>query len=164
VGLEPLEGCFQCPQCPGFIASLSLPPQLWPPPFALQAPSRISKTAKRNSTPCAAAIQCRKQAAPQRGPNLLGVVGRKAASEPEFTKYSPALKAPKLTWSKKTLNKFLVNPGEIPARTSDEHRWLLIGKIGEKHWSAIITRRGDNIRLLREAIVKRSCWVPIADN
>ena len=37
---------------------------------------------------------------------------------------------------------------EIPARTTDELRWLLIGKIDEKHWSAIITRRGDNIRLI----------------
>ena len=37
---------------------------------------------------------------------------------------------------------------EIPARTSDEPRWLLIGKIDERHWSAIITRRGDNIRLI----------------
>jgi cytochrome c2 len=49
---------------------------------------------------------------PHEGPNLLGVVGRKAASEPEFTKYSPALQASKLTWNKKTLDKFLVNPGE----------------------------------------------------
>jgi uncharacterized protein len=42
------------------------------------------------------------------------------------------------------------DPGlvEIPARTSDEPRWLLIGKIGGKHWSAIITRRGENIRLI----------------
>jgi uncharacterized DUF497 family protein len=37
---------------------------------------------------------------------------------------------------------------EIPARTTDEPRWLLIGKIDEKHWSAIITRRSDNIRLI----------------
>jgi uncharacterized protein len=42
------------------------------------------------------------------------------------------------------------DPGlvEIPARTSDEPRWLLIGKIGGKHWSAIIARRGENIRLI----------------
>ena len=42
------------------------------------------------------------------------------------------------------------DPGvmEIPARTSDEPRWLLIGKIDEKRWSAIITRRGENIRLI----------------
>jgi uncharacterized DUF497 family protein len=37
---------------------------------------------------------------------------------------------------------------EIPARTTDELRWLLIGKIDRKHWSAIITRRGNNIRLI----------------
>jgi uncharacterized DUF497 family protein len=37
---------------------------------------------------------------------------------------------------------------EIPARTSDEPRSLLIGKIDEKHWSAIITRLGENIRLI----------------
>jgi cytochrome c len=47
---------------------------------------------------------------PHEGPNLLGVVGRKAATEPEFTRYSPALKASKLTWNKKTLDKFLQNP------------------------------------------------------
>ncbi len=42
------------------------------------------------------------------------------------------------------------DPGvmEIPARTSDEPRWLLNGKIDEKHWSAIITKRGENIRLI----------------
>jgi uncharacterized DUF497 family protein len=37
---------------------------------------------------------------------------------------------------------------EIPARTTDEFRWLLNGKINEKHWSAVITRRGDNIRII----------------
>ena len=37
---------------------------------------------------------------------------------------------------------------EVPARTTDEPRWLLIGKIDEKHWSVIITRRGDNVRLI----------------
>lgn len=37
---------------------------------------------------------------------------------------------------------------EIPARTTDERRWLLIGTIEEKHWSAIITRRDENIRLI----------------
>ena len=37
---------------------------------------------------------------------------------------------------------------EIPARTIDEPRWLLVGRIDGKHWSAVITRRGDNIRLI----------------
>jgi uncharacterized DUF497 family protein len=37
---------------------------------------------------------------------------------------------------------------EIPARVSDEPRWVVIGKMDEKHWSAVITRRNDNIRII----------------
>ena len=37
---------------------------------------------------------------------------------------------------------------EIPARTLDEPRWLVIGRIGRKHWSAVITLRGQAIRLI----------------
>ena len=37
---------------------------------------------------------------------------------------------------------------EIPARVADEARWVLIGRIDQKHWSAVITRRGDNVRLI----------------
>jgi uncharacterized DUF497 family protein len=37
---------------------------------------------------------------------------------------------------------------EIPARTSDEPRWLIIAKRDEKHWSAVITRRGESIRII----------------
>jgi uncharacterized DUF497 family protein len=35
----------------------------------------------------------------------------------------------------------------IPARTTDEPRYLLIGKISERHWSAVFTHRGEAIRL-----------------
>ena len=35
---------------------------------------------------------------------------------------------------------------EIPAKTTDEARFLVIGVIGRKHWSAVITYRGKNIR------------------
>jgi uncharacterized DUF497 family protein len=31
---------------------------------------------------------------------------------------------------------------EIPARVIDEPRWVVIGKMNAKHWSAVITRRG----------------------
>ena len=37
---------------------------------------------------------------------------------------------------------------EITARTQDEPRWLVIGKIGGKCWSSVITYRGDNIRII----------------
>jgi uncharacterized DUF497 family protein len=44
---------------------------------------------------------------------------------------------------------------EISASTSDEPRWLLIGKIEQKHWSAAATWRGENIRTdLREAVAR----------
>lgn len=37
---------------------------------------------------------------------------------------------------------------EIPAKTDDEPRYLLIGLMDGKHWSAVITYRGENIRLI----------------
>lgn len=37
---------------------------------------------------------------------------------------------------------------EIPAMTVDEPRYLVIGRIGVKHWSAVITYRGENIRII----------------
>ena len=37
---------------------------------------------------------------------------------------------------------------EIPILTSDERRWLVIGKIKGKCWSGIITYRGEKIRII----------------
>ena len=37
---------------------------------------------------------------------------------------------------------------EIPARTVDEPRFLVIGRITGKHWSAVITYRGERIRII----------------
>ena len=37
---------------------------------------------------------------------------------------------------------------EIPARTEDEPRFLLIGQIEGKHWSAVITYRESTVRLI----------------
>lgn len=37
---------------------------------------------------------------------------------------------------------------EIPAKTADEPRYLMIGNIAGKYWSAVITYRGINIRLI----------------
>ena len=37
---------------------------------------------------------------------------------------------------------------EIPARTGDEPRFLVIGMIGKKHWSGVITYRGENTRII----------------
>jgi uncharacterized DUF497 family protein len=37
---------------------------------------------------------------------------------------------------------------EIPAKVTDEPRALVIGRIGDKHWLAVVTQRNDNIRLI----------------
>ncbi len=55
---------------------------------------------------------------PSEGPNLLGIVGRKAGSEPGFPLYTPALKASGITWSAETLGRFLVNPTKMAPGTS----------------------------------------------
>lgn len=37
---------------------------------------------------------------------------------------------------------------EIEARTTGEPRFLLIGKITDKHWSAVVTYRGGKTRII----------------
>jgi len=37
---------------------------------------------------------------------------------------------------------------EIPARTSDESRFLVIGKISGQHYSGVITYRTEKIRII----------------
>lgn len=37
---------------------------------------------------------------------------------------------------------------EIPARTEDEPRSLMVGLIVGKHWSCVITHRGGRIRII----------------
>jgi len=37
---------------------------------------------------------------------------------------------------------------EIPARTEDEPRFLVVGKIAGRHWSGVVTYRGDRIRVI----------------
>ena len=37
---------------------------------------------------------------------------------------------------------------EIPIRTSNESRFMVIGKIADKHWSGVITYRGTAVRII----------------
>ena len=48
---------------------------------------------------------------------------------------------------------------EIPAGAMDESRFIVIGMIDNKHWSAVLTYRGENIRLIS---VRRSRQKEIA--
>ena len=62
------------------------------------------------NTMCGVCHSVQKTGGPVEGPNLVGLVGRKAGSQPDFTRYSEALQASGLTWDRQTLDKFLVNP------------------------------------------------------
>lgn len=62
------------------------------------------------NTMCSVCHSVQKTGGPVEGPNLLGLVGREAASQADFAKYSPALKSSNLIWSVETLDRFLVNP------------------------------------------------------
>jgi len=37
---------------------------------------------------------------------------------------------------------------EVPARTADEPRYLEIGRIKGKHWSAVATYRHEKVRII----------------
>ena len=37
---------------------------------------------------------------------------------------------------------------EIPARTEDEPRFLLVGRMHGKHWSAVVTYRSARVRII----------------
>ena len=37
---------------------------------------------------------------------------------------------------------------EIPVRTSDEPRYLMVGKLSGKHWSGVVTYRSSKVRII----------------
>ena len=47
----------------------------------------------------------------------------------------------KVLWN----NPYLI---EVPANTQGEPRYLVIAKLHGKHWSGVITYRGNNIRII----------------
>jgi len=44
---------------------------------------------------------------------------------------------------------------EIPARTVDEARWLVIGQIGGKHWSVVVTYREQRVRIISARLSRK---------
>ncbi len=58
---------------------------------------------------CASCHDISNQASMKIGPNLMGVVGRKAGSLPGYA-YSPAMKAQTFTWTPEMLDRWLTKP------------------------------------------------------
>ena len=60
----------------------------------------------------------REPGGPVAGPNMIGLVGRKAATAKDFPMYTSAMKAYGVKWSVKTLDEFLTNPmTKVPGTT-----------------------------------------------
>jgi cytochrome c len=78
--------------------------------FAADSPPDIEHGKATFNTMCGVCHSVQKTGGPVEGPNLIGVVGRNAGSQPDFAKYSEALKASGLTWSTDLLDTFLTNP------------------------------------------------------
>jgi cytochrome c len=51
------------------------------------------------------------------GPNLAGIIGRKAGEGAGFKKYSKAMKASGIVWSEATLDEFLAKPRKMVKKT-----------------------------------------------
>ncbi|MBV9572061.1 MAG: cytochrome c family protein [Alphaproteobacteria bacterium] len=63
-------------------------------------------------TRCAACHRVDKGGADGLGPNLFGVVGRKAGSRPNFS-YSPALKNAGFVWTPQKLDAWIAHPAQV---------------------------------------------------
>ncbi|MGD9600031.1 MAG: cytochrome c family protein [Steroidobacteraceae bacterium] len=75
------------------------------------------KRGKLLFTQCQACHQVKPGAPSLLGPNLAGIMGRKAAVEPGF-RYSPALEKSNLTWNAATLDQWLARPSTlVPGNT-----------------------------------------------
>ncbi|MBV6418719.1 MAG: Cytochrome c2 [Steroidobacteraceae bacterium] len=75
------------------------------------------KRGKLLFTQCQACHQVKPGAPSLLGPNLSGVIGRKAATVPGF-RFSPALAKSNLTWDAATLDKWLERPSKlVPGNT-----------------------------------------------
>jgi len=61
---------------------------------------------------CAICHSSTKGAPARIGPNLWGVSGRRAATQPDFS-YSSALKSSGITWTDANLDKWITSPGQM---------------------------------------------------
>jgi uncharacterized DUF497 family protein len=45
---------------------------------------------------------------------------------------------------------------EVPARTTDEPRWMVIGQIDGRVWSAVMTYRDEYVRIISVRVSRQS--------
>jgi cytochrome c len=66
---------------------------------------------------CASCHDISDQPSPKIGPNLKGVLGRKAGSLPGYA-YSPAMKAQSFVWDEAALDRWLSSPSDVVPGTA----------------------------------------------
>ena len=71
-----------------------------------------------------------------------------AKSESNGAKHGIDFQAAQVLWND-------VDRIEIPARTEDEPRFLVIGRIGDCVWSAVVTPRGQRTRIITVRAARR---------
>ena len=62
-------------------------------------------------------------------------------SHSNFEKHGIDFEQAQLLWEDPNLT-------TVPARSEDESKTLIIARLGDKHWSAIVTDRADEIRII----------------
>jgi cytochrome c len=95
------------------------------PVFAQDAPDDATiKLGQRSFLLCMACHSTEQNGPTKIGPNLWGIFGRKAGTQPDFKYYSDALKNSGITWSDKTLDQWFARPNELVPGTKMAFRGI----------------------------------------
>ncbi len=99
-----MRGCFLVPLVAYFIAASAGTP-------ALAADDDPELAYNNHCRECHSALKGDNRL----GPSLYGIVGRKAATVPDYGNYSPALKDFGITWTEDILDQWIANPSAVAA-------------------------------------------------
>lgn len=64
-----------------------------------------------------------------------------AKSQANLEKHGIDFEAARAIWADPTR-------AEVPARTGPEARYVVVGRVGGTHWTAVVTYRGERVRII----------------
>ena len=97
------------------ISALSAMAFMFPSPSALPQASQGKEDASGQQAFNNACRTCHlvKEGDNRLGPNLHKIVGRKAGSQPDYARFSSAMKEAGFVWNEENLDRFIANPDEV---------------------------------------------------